>query len=135
MTTRAPKTRTAPVPAEDDGILRITTTPAPPVKEIEEARRVLFVIDDDEFTVPKVIDERLVYLALESMRNDGALFSGQRLVELLLGKHRYRKLLEYYEDQTISQENFDAIVTTVSKLFFDHMNTDDAAAGKASSAS
>ena len=135
MTTRAPKTRTAPVPAEDDGILRITTTPAPPTAEIEEARRVLFVIDDDEFTVPKVIDERLVYLALESMRNDGPLFGSQRMVELLLGKTRYRKLLEYYEAQTISQENFDAIVSTVSKLFFDHMNNDDSAAGKAQSAS
>jgi hypothetical protein len=137
VTTRAPKTRTAPVPtpAEDDGILRITTTPAPPVAEIEEARRVLFVIDDDEFTVPKVIDERLVYLALESMRNDGALFSGQRLVELILGKSRYRRLLEYYEAERITQENFDAIVSTVSKLFFDHMNNDDSAAGKASPAS
>lgn len=135
MTTRAPKTRTAPVPAEDDGILRISTTPAPPTAEIEEARRVLFVIDDDEFTVPTVIDERLAYLALESMRNEGPLFSGQRLVELLLGKRRYRKLLEYYEAQTISQENFDAIVSTVSKLFFDHMNNDDSAAGKASPAS
>lgn len=136
MTTRAPKTRTVPVPtpAEDDGILRITTTPAPPVQEIEEARRVLFAIDDDEFTVPKVIDERLVYLALESMRNDGALFSGQRLVELLLGKSRYRQLLDYYEAQRITQANFDAIVSSVSKLFFDHMNTDDTA-GKDTSAS
>jgi hypothetical protein len=136
VTTRAPKTRTVPVPtpAEDDGILRITTTPAPPVQEIEEARRVLFAIDDDEFTVPKVIDERLVYLALESMRNDGALFSGQRLVELLLGKSRYRQLLDYYEAQRITQANFDAIVSSVSKLFFDHMNTDDTA-GKDTSAS
>lgn len=135
MTTRAPKTRTAPVPAEDDGILRINTTPAPPVKEIEEARRVLFVIDDEEFTVPKVIDERIVYLALESMRNDGPLFSGQRLVELLLGKPQYTAMLGYYERQRITQENFDAIVKTVSNLFFDHMNGDEEAAGKASPAS
>lgn len=132
MTTRAPKTRTAPEPPEDDGILRIATTSAPPV---EEARRVLFVIDDDEFTVPKVINERLVYLALDSMREEGALFSGQRLVELLLGKTQYRQLLTHYERQAITQDNFDAIITSVSTLFFDHMNRDDEAPGKAMPAS
>ncbi|ARX81520.1 hypothetical protein SMD44_00918 [Streptomyces alboflavus] len=121
-----------PAPAEDDGILRITTAAQPPV---EEARRVLFVIDDQEFTVPKVIDERLVYLAVESMRNDGAVFSGQRLVELLLGKPQYSDLLALYEQKKINQENFDAIVRTVSNLFFDHMNSDEDAAGKATAAS
>lgn len=134
MTTRAPKTRTAPVPAtpEDDGVLRISTSSNPPV---EEARVTLFVIDEEEFTVPKVISERLVFLALNSMRDDGPLFSAQRLVELLLGRPQYNRLLAHYERQAITQENFDAIVKTVSALFFDHMNRDDDAAGKASPAS
>lgn len=132
MTTRASKTRTAPVPAEDDGVLRISTSTAPPV---EEARRTLFVIDEEEFTVPKVIDERLVYLALESMRDEGPLFSAQRLVELLLGRPQYKRLLAHYEAKRITQENFDLIVKTVSALFFDHMNSDEDAAGKASPAS
>lgn len=132
MTTRAPKTRTAPVPTEDDGVLRISTSTEAPV---EEARRTLFVIDEEEFTVPKVIDERLVYLALESMRDEGPLFSAQRLVELLLGRPQYKRLLGHYERKAITQENFDAVVKLVSKLFFDHMNRDDEAAGKASPAS
>lgn len=132
MTTRAPKTRTAPVPAEDDGVLRITSSTEAPA---EEVRTTLFAIDEEEFTVPKVIDERIVYLALESMRDDGPLFSAQRLVELLLGRPQYKRLLAHYEAKRITQENFDAVVKLVSKLFFDHMNGDDEAAGKASPAS
>lgn len=134
MTTRAPKTRTAPVPtpAEADGVLRISTSSNPPV---EEAREVLFVIDDEEFTVPKVIDQRIVYLGVDAIRESGPIFSGQRIVELLLGKPQYNRLLEHYERQAITQDNFDAIVTIVSKLFFDHMNRDDDAAGKATPAS
>ena len=69
------------------------------------------------------------------MRDDGPLFSAQRLVELLLGRPQYNRLLVHYERQAITQENFDAVVKTVSALFFDHMNSDDDAAGKASPAS
>jgi hypothetical protein len=119
-----------PEAAEDDGILRITTTAAPAA---EEVRRSLFVIDDEDFTVPKVIDERIVYLALNSMRNEGPLFSGQRLVELLLGGPQYARLLSLYERQAITQDNFDDIVKKVTALFFDHMNDDEDAAGKATS--
>ncbi|MEV0220897.1 hypothetical protein [Streptomyces sp. NPDC050704] len=134
MPARAPKTRTAPVPApvEDDGVLRISTTSAP---SVEEVRVPLCYIDDEEFTVPKVIDERIVFLALNSMRDDGPLFSSQRVVELVLGKPQYNRLLALYERKKIEQKDFDTIVKTVSALFFDHMNSDDDAAGKGSPAS
>jgi hypothetical protein len=133
VTTRAPKTRTAPVPAEDDGVLRINTSTNKPV---EEARRTLFVIDDEEFTVPKVIDERLVYLAMNSMRTEGAVFGAMYLTELLLGERQYKQLNKLYERQEITQEQFDDITKRVNDLFFNHVNPDsEEEEGKASPAS
>jgi hypothetical protein len=133
MATRAPRTRTAPV-AEDanNGILEISTSKAPPV---EEAREPLFSIDGEEFTVPKVISERLVFLAVDSIRQDGPVFAGMRMLELLLGKPQYVRLKELYEAQRITQENFDQVVKLVNGLFFKHMNGDEESVGKASPAS
>jgi hypothetical protein len=132
-TTRAPKTRTAPVPAEDDGVLRITTSSNPPV---EEARRTLFVIDDEEFTVPKVIDERLVYLAMNYMRTEGAFFGAMYLTELILGEAQYKRLNKLYEQQTITQGQFDEITKHVNELFFNRTKEDgQGEEGKASPAS
>jgi hypothetical protein len=133
VTTRAPKTRTAPVPAEDDGVLRITTSTNKPV---EEARRTLFVIDDEEFTVPKVIDERLVYLAMNSVRTEGAVFGAMYLTELLLGEGQYKQLNKLYEQRAITQEQFDDITKRVNDLFFNHVNPgSEDEEGKASPAS
>jgi hypothetical protein len=132
MATRAPRTRTAPVADEPTGILEITTATAPPV---EEAREPLFSIDGEEFTVPKVIDERLTFLAMDSIREDGPLFAGMRMMELLLGKAQYVRVKELYERQRLTQENFDQIVKLVNGLFFKHMNGDEESVGKASPAS
>jgi hypothetical protein len=133
VTTRAPKTRTAPVPAEDDGVLRITTTSNPPV---EEARRTLFVIDDEEFTVPKVIDERIVFLAMNYMRTEGALFGAMHLTELLLGEDQFKQLTMLYGQQKITQEQFDAISKRVNDLFFNRTKEDSQdEEGKASTGS
>lgn len=131
MATRAPRTRTAPVAEEPTGILEITTSKAPP---IEEAREPLFVIDGEEFTVPKVIPPRLVYLAMNSMREEGAVMSSMRLLELLLGKPQYVRLLELYEHQAITQDNFDQVTTLVTQRFFNHINEPDSV-GKDSPAS
>ena len=135
MTTRAPKTRTAPVPAEDGGVLRISTDSNPPV---EEARVPLCYIDDDEFTVPKLISPRIVYLGIDRMRRDGPLFGSMYLTELVLGPEQYRKLLAHYEAERITQEQFDQVITTVSDLFFDQTKRagrGEEETGKASDAS
>lgn len=140
MTTRAPKTRTAPVPAKDDaadgGVLRLTTSSAPPV---EEAREPIFYINDEEFTVPKLISQRIVYLGIDKMRREGALFGSMYIAELVLGKAQYTRLLEHYEEETISQDQFDQAIKTISNLFFDQdrraANQPEEEAGKASDAS
>lgn len=133
MATRAPRTRTAPVAEEhSNGILEITTSKEKPV---EEAREPLFIIDGEIFTVPKVIDERLVFLAMNSIRQEGAVFAAMRLMELLLGKPQYTRLLELYEQQAITQEQFDQVVKLTNGLFFKHMDGDDEPAGKASPSS
>jgi hypothetical protein len=115
VTTRAPKTRTAPVPA-DDGILRLTTSSSTPV---DEAREPLFYIDGEEFTVPKLISPRIVYLGIDKMRREGPLFGSMYIAELVLGKDQYRRLLEHYEAEAITQEQFDQVVKLVGNLFFD----------------
>lgn len=136
MTTRAPKTRTAPVPAPaEDDVLHLTTTATAPV---EEARRLLFTIDDDEFTVPKVIDQRIAFLGMDKVRRDGAIFGAMYITELVLGSAQYATLLDHYEAQRITQEQFDQAVTLINGLFFDHFkdSTDNPdQAGKASAAS
>lgn len=134
MATRAPRTRTAPVADEEsgNGILEIKTSDASPPDEVREP---LFSIDGEEFTVPKMIDERLVFLAMNSIRQEGPVFAGMRLMELLLGKPQYVRLLELYEAQRITQDNFDEIVKLTNGLFFKHMNSDDESAGKASPSS
>ncbi|MFD9464380.1 hypothetical protein [Streptomyces sp. NPDC060027] len=137
MTTRAPKTRTAPVPAtpEDDGVLRISTAAAPPV---EEARVPLCYIDDHEFTVPKLISPRIVYLGIDKMRQDGPLFGSMYVAELVLGKEQYTRLLGHYENEDITQEQFDEVITAVTGLFFDQTKRagrGEEEAGKASDVS
>ena len=135
MTTRAPKTRTAPVPAEDDGVLHISTGSNPPV---EEARVPIFYIDDEEFTVPKLIGPRLVFLGIDKYRREGPLFGSMYVTELVLGKDQYRRLLEHYEEETITQDQFDQAIKAVSGLFFDpskRAENQEAEAGKASDTS
>lgn len=137
MTARAPKTRTAPVPAtpEDDGVLRISTGNNPPV---EEAREPIFWIDDQEFTVPKLISPRIVFLGTNKIRTEGAVFASMYIVELILGTGQYRQLLEHYEAETITQDQFDQVIKAVSGLFFDmdkRASEQAEEAGKASDAS
>ncbi|MEU7240327.1 hypothetical protein [Streptomyces sparsogenes] len=132
MATRAPRTRTAPVAEETTGILEIATSKAP---QVQEAREPLFAIDGETFTVPKVIDERMVFLAMNSFRQDGAVFASMRLLELVLGKPQYTRLLDLYEQEALTQENFDQVVKLVNGLFFKQVNGDDESVGKASPAS
>lgn len=137
MTTRAPKTRTAPVPAEEDGgVLRISTSGNPPV---EEAREPLFYINDEAFTVPKLISPRIVFLGIDKMRREGALFGSMYITELVLGKERYQDLLAHYEAEDITQDQFDQAIKLVTGLFFDQekraANQAEDEAGKASDAS
>lgn len=138
MTARAPKTRTAPVPApaEDDGVLRLSTASTPAV---EEAREPLFYIDGEEFTVPKLISPRIVYLGIDKMRRDGPLFGSMYIAELVLGTDQYQRLLAHYEAENITQDQFDQAVKAISGLFFDQdkraANQPEEGAGKASDAS
>lgn len=136
MTARAPKTRTAPVPAEEDGgVLRISTGSNPPV---EEAREPVFWIDDEEFTVPKLISPRIVFLGTNKIRTEGAVFASMYIVELILGADQYQRLLEHYEAETITQDQFDQAIKAVSDLFFDmtkRAGSQPEEAGKASDAS
>lgn len=137
MTTRAPRTRTAPVPAEDDGgVLRLSTRGNPPV---EEAREPLFYINDEAFTVPKLISPRIVFLGIDKMRREGALFGSMYITELVLGADQYQRLLAHYEAEDITQEQFDQVVKLISGLFFDQekraANQAEDGAGKASDAS
>ncbi len=132
MTTRAPKTRTAPVPAEDDGVLRISTGSNPPV---EEARVPLFYINDEEFTVPKLISPRLVFLGIDKYRREGPLWGSMYINELVLGKQQYSSLLAHYEAEDITQDQFDQAVKAISALFFDpskRAGNEGEEAGKAS---
>ncbi|MCX4704361.1 hypothetical protein [Streptomyces sp. NBC_01373] len=138
MTARAPKTRTAqvPAPAADDGVLRLSTASAPAV---EEAREPLFYIDDQPFTVPKLISPRIVYLGIDKMRRDGPLFGSMYVAELVLGQEQYQRLLKHYEDEDIDQDQFDQAIRAVSSLFFDQekraASQAEEEAGKASDAS
>lgn len=136
MTARAPKTRTAQVPADDEGgVLRISTGSNPPV---EEAREPVFWIDDDEFTVPKLISPRIVFLGTNKIRTEGAVFASMYIVELILGTSQFQKLLEHYEAETITQDQFDQAIKAVSDLFFDmnrRATNQPEEAGKASDAS
>lgn len=132
MTARAPKTRTAPVPEAD--ILEITTSSQEAQTEEAEERRTLFKIDGEEYTVPKVIDERLVFLAMNYMRTEGALFGAMYLTELLLGDVQYKRLVRLLERQLITQKQFNEISGRVNDLFLnrDQQEGDE---GKASPAS
>lgn len=138
MTTRAPKTRTAPVPAEpaDDGVLRISTASNPP---IEEAREPLFYINDAAFTVPKLISPRIVFLGIDKMRREGALFGSMYVTELVLGTEQYQQLLAHYEAEDITQDQFDQAIKLITGLFFDQekraASQPEEEAGKASDAS
>ena len=135
MTTRAPKTRTAPVPAEDDGVLRISTSSNPPV---EEAREPLVYINDEPLTVPKLISPRIVYLGIDKMRREGPLFGSMYIAQLVLGDDQYQRLLAHYEAEDITQDQFDQVIKLISSLFFDQerrAGRDEEQAGKASDAS
>ncbi|MFE8961741.1 hypothetical protein [Streptomyces iakyrus] len=137
MTTRAPKTRTAPVPAtpEDDGVLRLSTASTPAV---DEAREPLFYIDDEPFTVPKLISPRIVYLGIDKMRRDGPLFGSMYVAELVLGTDQYQRLLAHYEANDITEDQFDQAIKLISNLFFDQDKRaarGEDGAGKASDAS
>lgn len=119
MPTRAPKTRTAQVPAtpaETDGVLRLSTSSTP---DSEEAREPLFYIDGQEFTVPKLIGPRLVFLGMDKMRREGTLFAAMYITELLLGTDQYQQLIAHYEAERITQEQFDQVVALIRNLFFD----------------
>lgn len=112
MTTRAPKTRTAPVPED---ILDITTTE--PAEDLEE-RRTLFKIDGVEYTVPKVVDERIVFLAMNYMRTEGPFFGAMYLTELMLGEEQFKQLTRLLEQRRIKHKQFDEIAGRVNDLFF-----------------
>lgn len=134
MTTRAPKTRTAPVPAEEDdgGVLRISTASNP---RVEEAREPIFYIDGEEFTVPKLISPRIVFLGMNKMRTDGVVFASMYITELILGPDQFRRLLTHYEAETINQEQFDQAVRLVNNLLFDENRRAGAGAEEAGKAS
>lgn len=132
MTTRAPKTRTAPVPAEDDGILALTTSDSPPPEEVREP---LFSVDGEEFTVPKVIDERLTFLAMNKLRTEGLVFGAMYLQELVLGGVQYARLIELYEQRKLTYEQFEQVGGLINGLFFKKVQDDAGAAGKASDGS
>jgi hypothetical protein len=124
-----------PAPAEDDGVLRLSTASVPAV---EEAREPLFYIDGEEFTVPKLISPRIVYLGIDKMRRDGPLFGSMYVAELVLGKEQYQSLLEHYEAESITQDQFDQAIKAVTSLFFDQEKRaarGEEEAGKASDAS
>jgi hypothetical protein len=103
------------LPHEDDEIFEITT--AEPAEEAED-RRTLFTIDGEKITVPKVVDERIVFLAMNYMRTEGALFGTMYLTELLLGTPQFRKIVALLEQRRISQAQFDKISARVNDLFF-----------------
>jgi hypothetical protein len=132
VTTRAPKTRTAPVPAEDDGILALTTSDSPPPEEIREP---LFSVDGEEFTVPKIIDERLTFLAMNKLRTEGLVFGAMYLQELVLGGVQYARLIELYEQKKLTPEQFEQAGSLINGLFFKKVKDDAGAAGKASDGS
>lgn len=122
------------LPDEDDEIFEITTST--PEDEAEE-RRPLFTIDGEKITVPKVIDERIVFLAMNYMRTEGALFGSMYLTELLLGAAQFRQIVTLLEQRRISQAQFDKMSSRVNDLFFQRAKGDDEQdePGKASPAS
>ncbi|MFB6776489.1 hypothetical protein ACFCX0_03450 [Streptomyces sp. NPDC056352] len=127
MTTRATKTRTAPADDTEDGILALSTTETQPVEEVREP---LFSVDGQEFTVPKVISQRVVFLGLNAVRKEGPVFGAMYLMELLLGTAQYTQLLDLYERERITQEQFDQVSGLVNNIFFAHFNDSPDAAGK-----
>jgi hypothetical protein len=132
VTTRAPKTRTAPADDTDGGLLALSTNDTAPVEEVREP---LFSVDGQEFTVPKMISQRVVFLGLNTLRKEGPVFGAMYLMELLLGTSQYSQLIELYEKERISQEQFDQVAGLVNNIFFAHFNDSQDAAGKDSATS
>ncbi|AVH60009.1 MULTISPECIES: hypothetical protein [Streptomyces] len=118
---KAPTTRPAH-PHEDEEIFEITTSE--PAEQAEE-RRTLFTIDGEKITVPKVIDERLVFLAMNYMRTEGAWFGTMYLTELILGTPQFKKIVSLLEQRRINQDQFDRISSRVNDLFFQRTKVDD----------
>ncbi|WP_199546588.1 hypothetical protein [Streptomyces sp. N35] len=130
MTARASKTRTAPVPTPDEASGPLEFTSDGEVEE--EVRETLFSLDGEVFTIPKVIDQRIVYLGLNKVRTEGALFAAMYLAELLLGERQYERFIELYELKKLTPKQFDQVTAVISSRFFDHINSlDNDAAGKA----
>lgn len=132
MSPKAPAsaTRTPVGPAEE--ILEITTVA--PADDTEE-RRTLFTVDGEEFTVPKVIDERIAFLAMDYMRTEGALFGAMYLTQLILGEAQYKQLTRLLAEQRITHATFEKITDRVNDLFFNRAKEPadgaEPAAGKA----
>ncbi|MFE4671118.1 hypothetical protein ACWGNN_01090 [Streptomyces sp. NPDC055817] len=132
MSPKAPAsaTRTPVSPAEE--ILEITTVV--PADDPEE-RRTLFTVDGEEFTVPKVIDERIAFLAMNYMRTEGALFGAMYLTQLILGEAQYNQLTRLLAEQRITHATFEKVTDRVNDLFFNRTKEPadgaEPAAGKA----
>lgn len=123
----ATRTRRTTKPADAAG----ADTPAPavpdfstntPAKKKAEPRRPLFSIDGREFTVPKEVGGRITYLGLERMRTDGPVLSSMYLTELLLGRDQYTDLLALYEEEKLTEPQFDQIAGLISDIFFKRAN-------------
>lgn len=123
----ATRTRTAK-PADETGAPPVEapavpdfTTSKPPTEE----RRELFRIDGEPFTVPKVIDQRYVYLAANLVRNAGGLIAAISLVELLLGAEQFARLNELYESRRLTDDQLKQINDMVSEPLFARFRGED----------
>lgn len=132
---RTPARRPAKPTEPEEQILEFTT--ADPEPDAEE-RKTLFKIDGEEFSVPKVIDERLTFLAMNRIRSEGTVFASMYVVELLLGAPQYARLIDLYEQRRLTPEQFDQATGLIVKTLYDRIGKSDKdpeKAGKASATS
>lgn len=97
------------------------------VKSSGKARErvVLFTIDDEEFSVPAKPGPNVTLKFLDEMRRTGnEMFAALGLLEAMLGKENYQKLLDYDE---LEDELMSDILEQVVKLAMDRVEN---AAGK-----
>ena len=92
-------------------------------EKAEAARKVLFTIDDEEFSIPEKLDPILVMRFLNSMRIDGENFAVLTLMGQALGEEKLKRFLEW-EDLT------EEVFAQVQNMIVENLITGPSDSGK-----
>lgn len=91
-------------------------------EKAQVARKVLFTIDDEEYSIPEKVDAVLLYRYEDANRKHGGLAAMLTLLEETLGKDATETLLAW-EDLT------DEILTQITEMITGELTGENTAAG------